>query len=461
MKNKKILLGLGTAAAFSVGILATTVSCSSNPDAPNPQTPLISGVEKLSQNYNQKIIDNIASFKPQSTRLITAGGRVSDLSFNQSIYEGMLILQKQLRKIVPDNRNFVSYTETLDDGGLLNAYNDALNSGQKVWVLTGFQQASHIETFLTNGNIVDKFLKDKIKIISVDWSVDTAKPSSLKKLYDAGLIITLNFKTQEPSYVMGYALSQYLTQKSANEADWTINSFGGGILPGVSLFNNGLLAGMEAFNKETTSTNKVKFVSGQDQNSGTPNDTIIMDSGFNPSAQVAISTITKSINSKAKTFFPVAGSLTNELLTKLTKEQLIVGVDSNQALAIPSRKDAFFTSIEKKVGVAVYESLIKILFPNVKGIIDAKNTIDNFVEGQTSVQADGGYAEGWVDTSLNVGPDAALINKLLEDAKIKFFPLTGGSTTPVIPADKLVGFDESKNKLILNGYIKSINTRIK
>ncbi|MGL4183835.1 MAG: BMP family ABC transporter substrate-binding protein [Metamycoplasmataceae bacterium] len=456
MKNKKMLLGLGVSAVFSAGILATTISCSSNPDAPNPQNPLISGVDALSKEYNQKIIDNISSFKAQPTRLITAGGRVSDLSFNQSVYEGMLILQKQIRTILPDNHNFISYTETLDDGGLLNAYNDALNSGQKVWVLTGFQQANHIEQFLTDKNNVDKFIKDKIKIISVDWSVDTTKESSLKKLYDAGLIITLNFKTQEPSYVMGYALSKYLTSSFANEADWTVNSFGGGILPGVSLFNNGLLAGMDAFNKETTTTKKIKFVSGQGQ-SGTPNDTIIMDSGFNPSATVAISTIAASINSKAKTFFPVAGSLTNELLTKLNKDQLIVGVDSNQALAIPSRKDAFFTSIEKKVGVAVYESLIKILFPNVKGILNSINAIDNFSEGKTSIQANGGYAEGWVGTSLNVGPNAELINNLLNEAKDKFFP--AGSTKPVIPAEGLVGFDETKNKQILDGYIKAINTR--
>ncbi|MGL5520345.1 MAG: hypothetical protein ACRDBR_02855 [Metamycoplasmataceae bacterium] len=455
MKNKKILLGLGTATAFSVGILATTVSCSTNPDAPNPQAPLISGVDELSKEYNQKIIDNISSFKSQTTRLITAGGRVSDLSFNQSIHEGMLILQKQLRKILPDNRNFVSYTETLDDGGLLNAYNDALNSGQKIWVLTGYQQEKHIEQFLTSGNIVDKFIKDKIKIISVDWSVDTTTDSSLKKLYDAGLIITLNFKTQEPSYVMGYALSNYLTQKFTTEADWTINSFGGGILPGVSLFNNGLLAGMEAFNKEST-TKKIKFVSGQDK-SGTPDDTIIMDSGFDPSTSVATATIAKSISSKAKTFFPVAGSLTNELLTKLNKDQLIVGVDSNQALAIPSRKDAFFTSIEKKVGVAVYESLIKILFPGVKGILNSSNAIDGYEEGKVSIQANGGFAEGWVGTSLNVGPDAELINKLLKEAKDKFFP--AGSNTPVIPESGLVGFDEAKNQVILNTYIKNINTR--
>ncbi|MGL5438721.1 MAG: hypothetical protein ACRDA7_03215 [Metamycoplasmataceae bacterium] len=456
MKNKKILLGLGAATIFSIGLLATTVSCS----ASEQQSTLISGVKELSEQYHEKLTQNKEKFAPEPARLITAGGNVKDFSFNQSIWEGLEIFQNQMQSIVPGTKNFVSYTETLVPNELPSAYNAALNSGQKVWILTGFQQVDFIEAFLNEGSNYQKFVDQKIKIVSVDWVVDVSastKTPNLKKLFDLGAIITLNFKTQEPAYVMGYALSQYLTENFTNKDDWSINSFGGGIFPGVSLFNNGLLAGMAEWNKASTG-NKIQFVSGQQGISGTTTDTILMNSGFEPSDTAAQQAIQAAKNSKAKAFFPVAGSLTNSLLTEINQNQLIVGVDSDQALAIPSYKNLFFTSIEKKVGIAVYESLIKILFPSVTGILSSTNQIDTYdYAAKKSVQALGGYNEGWVGTSPNITSDKATadkINALIKAAKDKFY---GASSAT--PNFGLVGSDPAANQKLLDGIIKEINTR--
>jgi basic membrane lipoprotein Med (substrate-binding protein (PBP1-ABC) superfamily) len=145
---------------------------------------------------------------------------------------------------------------------LSSMYDQALDGGYKTWVLTGFQQGTLLQAWFNEGDNLQKFKDEKIVVVGVDWNGETFMPK--------GQFLGLGFKTEEPSWVVGYAASKFL---STTDKPY-LSSFGGGIFDGVTDFNNGFLQGMLDWNTENP-LKKVKFYSGNK-----PTSSINLNTGF-------------------------------------------------------------------------------------------------------------------------------------------------------------------------------------
>ncbi|MGL4343127.1 MAG: BMP family ABC transporter substrate-binding protein [Metamycoplasmataceae bacterium] len=443
-KSKKLLLGLGGMIVVSTTLLSV-VSCSSDSNLYTKTN--ISGIQDFSKKYEEKINAAIgnSSITAPKTMLITAGGKVNDNSFNQSVWEAVSTIGFQTKNL--NN----SYYETLNSNDLEKAYDAALSGNYKAWVLTGFQQSTYIEQWLNKGQNMQKIKDNKITIISVDWRVDSSTPK-LTKLHENGNIITLNFRTQESAYVIGYSAAEYLFNNYGKDA--AISSFGGGVSDGVTNFNNGFLQAILDWN-ETNSDKKIKFKSGG-KNSGTITDEIELNSGFDSSDSKAREIVGRSVNSGAQIILPVAGSLSQTVLEEINKQgssganKMIIGVDSNQAVAFPTFSQKIFSSIEKKVDVAVYKVLLQL---SVKGALGADDILSSY-DGTKSIDVVGGFDLDFVNYSKNtIKNQSEGINAILLKNLNNFYK--SGSFEPTFDKDMTTSND---NQQELNELIQKINS---
>ena len=139
---------------------------------------------------------------------ITAAGKINDNSFNQMTWEAI----SEFARNVGFNLDICSYKETksMSINEIHQAYSDALNKQYKIWVLTGWQHQNFFQKWIQNPLHQQKFKEANIKIISIDWDA-----SQINEL-EPGTCIALNFRTQESSFLIGYAISQFLNEKYPN-----------------------------------------------------------------------------------------------------------------------------------------------------------------------------------------------------------------------------------------------------
>ncbi|MDK2819529.1 MAG: BMP family ABC transporter substrate-binding protein [Mycoplasmataceae bacterium] len=378
----------------------------------------------------------------RSSILITTGGvaaGVTDKSFNQSAWGALQLYQQQLK--IPGKIK-VTYRETSNDTELPAAYDYALRQNYKNWVLTGFQQTKMFENWLKVGGNKAKFITSKSVIIAVDWDGSSFVPE--------GQFFGFGFKTNESSWIVGQAAAAYLTQ-TGNKSH--LSSFGGGIFDGITDFNNGFLQGMSDWN-ESNPSKKVKFYSGND-----PSNTIDLSTGFvaNPESTSKINNILGTNENKPQIILPVAGQLTTSTLDRIKdskSNQMIIGVDSNQALAFPQNKTTFFSSVEKRTAVALYKALTMLSgvpLDFISGAINDNGFEIDFVPLVKNQYVKYGFDKDFVGYSPSTisGDDASLVNKLLEDALARF-----KSKKPVFE----LMTDSTKNQDLLNGLIAKINS---
>ena len=437
---KKILLG---------GMLATTIipatillsSCASDNNQDNSQFEL--GIpQQTEEYYGEKITE--MSFTNQiaikrKTMLITAGGVVNDKSFNQSAWGALELYASQAG--IKKGDGTIDYRETTSDNELPTMYDQAIDSGYKTLVLTGFQQGTIFENWLKKANNEQKFIESKAIIVGVDWDGT--------KIIPKGQFFGLGFKTQEPSWVVGYAAADYLTTSGIAPH---LSSFGGGVYDGVTDFNNGFLQGMLDWNKNNP-TKQVKFYSGNEQASS-----IDLSTGFadTPETIAKINNIVGTNENAPQIILPVAGTLTTTTLDNIknkNSQQMIIGVDTNQSLAFPNDKDKFFSSIEKKVGVAVYKALVLlsgIPLDNVDCGTTDVGFEGLFVANEKSAYVKYGFDKGLVDYSPSTISGKGIIeaNRSLRNAMAEY-----NKKTPVFASMT----DGNKNQEILDAIIAEIN----
>lgn len=456
--TKKLLLGLGGLATIGMAA-ATVVSCSQQED------PIISGVDTYSTKHQvaekiKKSIDE-KKFTKNSAKLITAGGRADDKSFNESLYEAMTMFSNE-----SDNSTSSLLAETTKNAELDEKYTNTLNDKTKIWVLSGFQQAQYFDTWLAKPGNYQKFIDNKSIAVSVDWDENTGwfdadgvpqKTEQLINLKNAGQLITLNFKPQESSYILGWAAAGYLSEKFGDKAK--VNTFGGGTFDGVTNFTNGFLQAILDWNT-TNPTKKVRFSGGK----GDKVNSLNLSTGFDSSAAAASTAISDANLSDAQILFPVAGSLTDSLLNKLSgqKNRMIIGVDANYSLAKPNDVDQIFSSAEKKVGVVLYQALIMLGDKSIlKAIAPTTNPLLTFVEGKTSVAFKGGYAWDAVGQSENLNSNSetkTLINKYINDSYNKFYTQPG-KFSPTTPLENWKNVaDAANNQEELDDLVRQINS---
>ena len=435
--SKKLLGGLLLTSIIPATLLLT--SCSSTVEEPFE----IGISEDTEKYYGEKITEHSFSTPEKvirKTMLITAGGLVNDKSFNQSVWEAMLLYKKQAG--ITDKET-ITYRTTIDNSMLSSMYDQALNGGYKTWILTSFQQGPVFESWLNESNNREAFIQSKAVVVGVDWDGSAYVPK--------GQFLGLGFKTEEPSWVVGYAASKFL---STTDKPY-LSSFGGGIFDGVTDFNNGFLQGMLDWNTENP-LKKVKFYSGNSQA-----ETINLNTGFlvTPEAIQTIEGIVGTGETVPQIILPVSGPLTTTTIDNINDKQssqMVIGVDADQSLAFPNDKGKFFSSIEKKVAVAAYKSLI--MLAGIPLDFATCDTTDvgfqgTFVEGTANAFVKYGFDKGLVGYSSSTlsGPSVVQANQFLRDAFTIFNDV-----------DKPIKFesmkDASKNQAILDGMIVKINS---
>ena len=392
--------------------------------------------EYYGQKIATKLLNNPDSIR-RKTMLITAGGGVDDKSFIQSTW-GALQLYKSQLEIASDD-DLITYRETRDDSLLSNYYSESINKGYKTLVLTGFQQSEKFKHWLDTGNNKVDFIESKAIVIGVDWNGESFIPE--------GQFLGLGFKTEEPSWVVGYAAADYLTTSNITPH---LSSFGGSPYDGITDFNNGFLQGMLDWNKNNPQK-PVKFYSGNEQASS-----INLSTGFESTSDImdVVDNIVGTNENAPQIILPVAGALTSTTLDNIrnkNSQQMIIGVDTNQSLAFPNDKDIFFSSIEKKIAVAVYKALVLlsgIPLDNTDGNISDIGFEGLFVANKISAYVKYGFDKGLVSYSPSTIINKIMVDNLLKDAMTKF---------DTIKPKFISMIDPSKNQEILDGIILEIN----
>ena len=152
----------------------------------------------------------------EKLKLTLCIGRKNDLSFQQSAYEGTLMIQDQL-----SDKYDVTVVEMGDDTTKWQAaFYDAADSGADIIVGTGFQNKENFETIPLEYPDTKFILFDQ----DVDYSID-GLDNVLSVLFDAN----------QSGFLAGAVAAYYTTGENALNADKTIGFVGG--MDGVSINN--------------------------------------------------------------------------------------------------------------------------------------------------------------------------------------------------------------------------------
>lgn len=372
---------------------------------------------------------------------ITTAGKVTDNSFNQMTWEAI----SEFSRNVGFNLDMSSYKETksMSTNEIHQAYSDALNKQYKIWVLTGWQHSSFFQSWIQIPVYQQKFKEQNIKIISIDWDA-----TQIPEL-GPGTCISLNFRTQESSFLIGYAISKFLNEKYPDDQTKKIvNTTSGADTAGSTNFSYGFLEGIRAWNNEQTDENKKIFSNVYKEDSK-----VFLETTYESNNPLTRNEFTLSITGQGKEIFkeqaptivmPVAGDWSNTAAniikeTNKLDQQWVVGVDSNMAISYgPTYAPYFITSAEKRIGIAIYKALCFLsgisqtlslpeLYPNSNETnwiinLESQKIEQNSVESNMIVN--GGIELGFVGASpstLSNKEDAKRFDAIIEETKNKFF----------------------------------------
>ncbi|AKA49925.1 hypothetical protein VO56_01475 [Mycoplasmopsis gallinacea] len=388
---KKTLL-LGGLSLVSILPMVSVISCKNDNDVTQDditqyiaQKDRVTSISTSGENFSSSdVTDAIKKLQPV---LITDEGNTDDKSFNQSSWEALLTVYDKTK--IP-----VSFVKP---SNYQNAYNAALASHKKIWILSGFKHQSPIQKYIKQNK--DALQKEGVKIIGVDFSLDPSQLNGFSEFYG------LNFKIKESAWIVGYATAKFLADKYPTDAaKRLVTSFGGGEFPGVTTFNEGFLKGLLSFAKENPSKKVIHT------------DELSLNSGFELNDTMA-TVVTKHTSTNAEVILPVAGPGTFEVI-KNNKTMSIIGVDVDQAVSSPENAGRFLTSITKGIGQAVYDVITEIIFGNKARTRYLQNKQANSI-----ISLEEGFKEGWVGYSpshLQNEADREKMNAALKEADAKF-----------------------------------------
>ncbi|MDC8914384.1 BMP family ABC transporter substrate-binding protein [Metamycoplasma hyosynoviae] len=358
-KIKKLILGLSTLLVASGSFPLIALSCVKT----HPQKPaqIVAGVKT---NDQLKLTEEQTKNAPKSI-VITDGGPLKDKSFNQSAWEGLIAFGEQ-NNLTFDKYDAAEIKENKFDDG----YKAALNNGYKYWILPGF---SHIDAMTKFYAANKAAMKEKgVVLITIDFDFsDKADP---------GDCVSILYKTKEGGFLAGYAAGAFLSETETAEANRTISSFGGSNDPGPGDFIEGFYKGIYYWNTKNAGKEvhtKAKKVD--------------LSTGYEPGPTMTAS-IDNVLSQEAKMVLPVAGSATDEVLSREKfSDKYIIGVDVDQSQIVAKKQETFFTSITKGIGQATYDV--------VSALISGKQ-LDKYATGyepgKKNALLNKGYKDNWV-----------------------------------------------------------------
>ncbi|MBN3534848.1 BMP family ABC transporter substrate-binding protein [Mycoplasma procyoni] len=405
--TKKLLLGLGTSFTGLASVVAMA-SCNSNSNSASSSTD---NTKNYAKNDYAGIADLVASkatevkaaidankTKELKIVLMTAGGKVNDKSFNESLWEAV-------SKHSTQTNNKVSRYVEPSESNLSDSYDALIKTDANVWVLTGFQHGDAFTKWYKNPLKKQSFDAKHPIVIAIDWE-------SNDDLLPKGQFISLNYRTEDAGWIAGYAAADYLAQTVADDSKRNTVVFGGHNGAGVTGFIAGYLGGIYKYNEENE---KVTKLTG---------DKIVLNTGFDPSQTKNKTLVDTLVSEKEpKIVLPVAGTFTNvalEDVKKANKGQLIIGVDTDQSKPFATDASKFITSIEKRLGATLYRVLTDLFIK--KG--DKSDIISTFTEGASGKNAHVylGYYDGFVGVSKSslAGDNKDKAQAALDRAVAKF-----------------------------------------
>ena len=309
ISTTKKLAGI-TAAA---GLIIALAGCGSAPDADSTGSAAAGGT--------------VDGFLPC---LVSDAGGWNDKSFNESAKNGMDKAAKELG-VTPlefESKNDNDYAPNMQT---------AISEGCTLVIAVGFKlAAATIESANANPDLDFAIIDDY-----ADADYD-GKP-------DAPNIKPLVFNTAEAAYLGGYAAAAWSAQAGVNK----VGTFGGMQIPSVAVFMDGYEQGVKKYN-EDKGANVQLF--GWDSASQEGSFT----GGFDAN-DTAKQTAQGVLDQGVDVILPVGGPVYQSAAAAIAdsgKSTLMLGVDSDLAVADPSVTDITLVSIMKAIDVSVYDATI-------------------------------------------------------------------------------------------------------
>lgn len=262
--------------------------------------------------------------------LVSDAGGWNDKSFNQSAKEGMDRAAAELG-ITP-----LEFESTTDNDYAPNL-DQAVAEGCSLIVSVGFKlSAATVESALANPDV-------NYAIID-DWA-----DNDFDGTVDAPNVKPLVFDTAQAAYLGGYAAAAWSAQSGVNK----VGTFGGMQIPSVAVFMDGFQLGVEKYNEDEgaavqlfgwdIATQKGAFTGGFDAN------------------DVAKQTAQGVLDQGVDVILPVGGPIYQSAAAAIADgglKTLMLGVDSDLAIADTSVTDITLVSIMKAIDQAVYDAAI-------------------------------------------------------------------------------------------------------
>ncbi|MCK6081566.1 BMP family ABC transporter substrate-binding protein [Microbacterium sp. EYE_5] len=310
ISNPKKLAGIAGAAL----LLAALAGCGTAPEADPSAAPGGSS-------------DVVDGFKPC---LISDAGGWNDKSFNESAKNGM---DKAAEELGIEPLEF----ESTNDNDYEPNMTTAVSEGCTLIVSVGFKlAAATVEAATANPDL---------QFAIIDDYADTDQDGAT----DAENIKPLVFNTAEAAYLGGYAAASWSAEAGVNK----VGTFGGLQIPSVAVFMDGYALGVEKYNEDKgadvqlfgwdVAGQKGAFTGGFDAN--------------DTAKQTAQSVLDQGVD----VILPVGGPIYQSAAAAISdsgEDTLMLGVDSDLAVADDSVADITLVSIMKAIDVAVYDATV-------------------------------------------------------------------------------------------------------
>jgi basic membrane protein A len=271
-------------------------------------------------------------------------GGVNDKSFNQLAWDGV---QKANTDLGTDGK----FLESKVQSDYAKNIQQFVSEGSNMVVTVGFNMGIDTATAAkANPNALFAIVDYSYPDCFSDTAVEGKDCGSKTEMTNArGLV----FQTDEAAFLAGYAAAGFTKTG-------TVATFGGLPFPSVTIFMKGFEAGVKHYN--AIHGTKVKLL-GWDTAKGEGtfvNNFDSTDDGRKTAESFA--------QEGADIILPVAGpvGLGSAAYCKETSKCLIIGVDADFYLTAPEYQSVIFTSVLKKVDVAVFSS--------IKDAVDGKFT---------------------------------------------------------------------------------------
>lgn len=262
--------------------------------------------------------------------LVSDAGGWNDKSFNQSAKEGM---DRAADELGIDPLEFESAT----DNDYAPNLETAVSEGCSLIISVGYK--------LSDATVVSALANPEIDYAIIDDWADNDFDGTV----DAPNIKPLVFNTAEAAYLGGYAAAAWSAQSGVNK----VGTFGGMQIPSVMVFMDGFQLGIEKYNGDKsadvqlfgwdTATQEGNFTGGFDAN------------------DTAKQTAQTVLDQGPDVILPVGGPIYQSAAAAIAdsgESTLMVGVDSDLAVADTSVTDITLVSIMKAIDVAVYDAAI-------------------------------------------------------------------------------------------------------